>query len=249
MLALWSSSPLPRVLRASGMPRSSRSRRESDGNRAKRLTHYGVRVEAANSDVEALSGGNASASVLRIGDTVRKPWLQTTDLTVAYMRVAARPGHRPPEPRGRDDRPAGPRVRPWRPRIGPRPARPLATPPRRRPRPHDPRRQFRVARARRSEVLLPADRRPPTRCTADDDGAAPARAMHRPSPFARVSRTVVEQQSLGGRIARQPGDRISYQARLCARTAAADLGAIAGSRQRQRAWPPVRDSDRLVARR
>ncbi len=60
-------------------------------------------MEAANSDVEALTGGNASASVVRIGDTVRKPWLQTTDLTVAYMRALRDRGIDLPEPRGRDD--------------------------------------------------------------------------------------------------------------------------------------------------
>lgn len=38
-------------------------------------------MDATNSDEEALTGGNASASVVRIGDTVRKPWLPTTHLT------------------------------------------------------------------------------------------------------------------------------------------------------------------------
>ena len=63
---------------------------------------YGVRVGATN-DEEALTGGNASASVVRIGDSVRKPWLPTTDPTVAYMRALSGRGIDLPEPRGRDD--------------------------------------------------------------------------------------------------------------------------------------------------
>lgn len=62
-----------------------------------------VAVGATNSDEDALTGGNASASVVRVGDTVRKPWLQTTELTVAYMRVLRDRGIDLPEPRGRDD--------------------------------------------------------------------------------------------------------------------------------------------------
>lgn len=64
---------------------------------------YVVRVDAANSDEKALAGGNASASVVRVGDTVRKPWLQTTGLTVGYMRALRARGIDLPEPRGRDD--------------------------------------------------------------------------------------------------------------------------------------------------
>jgi hypothetical protein len=63
---------------------------------------YVVRVDAANSDEEALAGGNASASVVRAGDTVRKPWLPTTELTVGYMRALRARGIDLPEPRGRD---------------------------------------------------------------------------------------------------------------------------------------------------
>lgn len=63
---------------------------------------YGVPVGATNSDEEALIGGNAAASVVRIGDTVHKPWLQTTELTVAYMRALRDRGIDLPEPRGRD---------------------------------------------------------------------------------------------------------------------------------------------------
>ena len=68
-----------------------------------RATRYGLRVDATNSDEEALTGGNASASVVRIGDTVHKPWLHTTTLTVAYMRTLRDRGIDLPEPRGRDD--------------------------------------------------------------------------------------------------------------------------------------------------
>jgi Phosphotransferase enzyme family len=52
---------------------------------------------------EPLTGGNASAGVVRIGETVRKPWLSTTERTVAYMRALRRRGIDIPEPHGRDD--------------------------------------------------------------------------------------------------------------------------------------------------
>ena len=52
---------------------------------------------------EALAGGNASASVVRIGDTVRKPWLPTTERTVAYMVALRDRGIDLPGPHGRDD--------------------------------------------------------------------------------------------------------------------------------------------------
>ena len=65
-------------------------------------TRYGPLVGATNSDEEALIGGNAAASVVRIGDTVRKPWLPTTELTVAYMHALRDRGVDLPEPRGRD---------------------------------------------------------------------------------------------------------------------------------------------------
>lgn len=64
---------------------------------------YGVRMGAMNSDEEVLTGGNASVDVVRIGDTVRKPWLPTTELTVAYMRTLRERGVDLPEPRGRDE--------------------------------------------------------------------------------------------------------------------------------------------------
>src|SRR5690348_3928655 len=52
---------------------------------------------------EPLTGGNASAGVVRIGETVRKPWLPTTERTVAYLRALRRRGIDIPEPHGRDD--------------------------------------------------------------------------------------------------------------------------------------------------
>lgn len=58
---------------------------------------------APNHGEEPLTGGNASASVVRIGDTVRKPWLPTTELTVSYMRALRERGVDLPEPRGRDE--------------------------------------------------------------------------------------------------------------------------------------------------
>ena len=52
---------------------------------------------------EALTGGNASASVVRTGDSVRKPWLPSTERTVAYMLALRARGVDVPEPQGRDD--------------------------------------------------------------------------------------------------------------------------------------------------
>lgn len=74
-----------------------------NGERAWRWTRYGVAVGATNRDEEELTGGNASASVLRIGSTVRKPWLPLTERTIAYMRALRDRGIDIPEPRGRDD--------------------------------------------------------------------------------------------------------------------------------------------------
>ena len=59
-------------------------------------------AEAVNGGGEALSGGNASPSVVRVGDTVRKPWLPTTTLTAAYMQALRDRGVDVPEPLGRD---------------------------------------------------------------------------------------------------------------------------------------------------
>lgn len=51
-----------------------------------------------------LTGGNASEGVVRVGDTVRKPWLPTTARTVTYMEALRAKGVDLPSPRGRDDR-------------------------------------------------------------------------------------------------------------------------------------------------
>lgn len=50
-----------------------------------------------------LTGGNASASVTRIGDTVRKPWLPTTTRTIAYLRALRERGIDVPRPDGPDE--------------------------------------------------------------------------------------------------------------------------------------------------
>lgn len=52
---------------------------------------------------EALQRGNASVSVVRVGDTVRKPWLSTTERAVAFMTALREQGVDVPEPRGRDE--------------------------------------------------------------------------------------------------------------------------------------------------
>ncbi len=51
-----------------------------------------------------LVGGNASDGVVRVGDTVRKPWLPTTARTVTYMETLRAKGVDLPSPRGRDSR-------------------------------------------------------------------------------------------------------------------------------------------------
>lgn len=63
----------------------------------------GVMHDDTRDHEDPLVGGNASASVVRIGDTVRKPWLPTTERTVAYMVALRDRGIDLPEPHGRDD--------------------------------------------------------------------------------------------------------------------------------------------------
>jgi tRNA A-37 threonylcarbamoyl transferase component Bud32 len=60
-------------------------------------------VGATHGDEEALAGGNATAGVVRIGDTVHKPWLRTTELTVGYVRALRNRGVDLPDTHGRDD--------------------------------------------------------------------------------------------------------------------------------------------------
>jgi len=52
---------------------------------------------------EALTGGNASKAVIRVGETVRKPWLATTEHVVSYMRALRAKGIDVPRHLGRDE--------------------------------------------------------------------------------------------------------------------------------------------------
>lgn len=53
---------------------------------------------------ETLTGGNTSGVVVRVGGTVRKPWLPTSARTVAYLETLRRRGVDVPHTYGRDDR-------------------------------------------------------------------------------------------------------------------------------------------------
>ncbi|MFM9429812.1 Ser/Thr protein kinase RdoA (MazF antagonist) [Arthrobacter sp. MP_2.3] len=53
-------------------------------------------------EAEELAGGNASGSVLRVGDTVRKPWLENSAAVQKYLRVLQVAGLDVPKPLGRD---------------------------------------------------------------------------------------------------------------------------------------------------
>lgn len=52
---------------------------------------------------EPLEGGNASGSVVRIGDTVRKPWSASTASVVAFVDALRSLGVDAPAPMGRDE--------------------------------------------------------------------------------------------------------------------------------------------------
>lgn len=54
-------------------------------------------------DEELLAGGNASGGVVRVGVTVRKPWLPTSERTVAFTGALRRHGIDLPRTHGRDD--------------------------------------------------------------------------------------------------------------------------------------------------
>ncbi len=54
-------------------------------------------------DEERLAGGNASGAVVRLGDTVRKPWLPTSQRTNDYLSALRAVGLDVPEPLGRDE--------------------------------------------------------------------------------------------------------------------------------------------------
>ncbi|MEW1834619.1 phosphotransferase [Microbacterium sp. NPDC079995] len=52
---------------------------------------------------EPLAGGNASGTVVRIGDTVRKPWAASTSSVVAFVHALRAAGVDLPEPLGCDE--------------------------------------------------------------------------------------------------------------------------------------------------
>ena len=54
-------------------------------------------------DEQELTGGNASKSVVRIGDTVRKPWLETSSAVQSYLGALRSSGVDVPQPLGRDE--------------------------------------------------------------------------------------------------------------------------------------------------
>lgn len=53
-------------------------------------------------DEQELTGGNASKSVVRIGDTVQKPWLEKSAVVQSYLGALRSAGVDVPEPLGRD---------------------------------------------------------------------------------------------------------------------------------------------------
>lgn len=53
-------------------------------------------------DEQELTGGNASESVVRIGNTVRKPWLEKLAVVQSYLGALRAAGVDVPEPLGRD---------------------------------------------------------------------------------------------------------------------------------------------------
>ncbi|WP_108717409.1 phosphotransferase [Miniimonas sp. S16] len=53
---------------------------------------------------EPLAGGNASGAVVRVGDTVRKPWTEATPTVLAYLHHLRGRGVDAPRPLGRDER-------------------------------------------------------------------------------------------------------------------------------------------------
>lgn len=53
--------------------------------------------------VVILDGGNASGAVVRVGSTVRKPWLDTSERAIAYMEAVRARGVDLPRTHGRDE--------------------------------------------------------------------------------------------------------------------------------------------------
>lgn len=62
-----------------------------------------VRWEGRVAHEEPLEGGNASGAVVRIGETVRKPWSASTASVVAYVEALRSAGVDAPTPMGRDE--------------------------------------------------------------------------------------------------------------------------------------------------
>lgn len=52
---------------------------------------------------QELTGGNASGRVVRIGNTVRKPWLENSPVVQGYVRTLRASGVDVPQPLGKDD--------------------------------------------------------------------------------------------------------------------------------------------------
>ncbi|WP_125617106.1 hypothetical protein [Specibacter cremeus] len=55
---------------------------------------------------EELAAGNTSGSVVRVCDTVRKPWIDITDMVQSYLEVLRSPGVYVPTSRPRRGRAA-----------------------------------------------------------------------------------------------------------------------------------------------
>lgn len=55
-----------------------------------------------NEEAEELTGGNASESVVRVGDTVRKPWLKNSATVQTYLQALQTAGVDVPKPLGKD---------------------------------------------------------------------------------------------------------------------------------------------------
>ncbi|SDK95099.1 phosphotransferase [Arthrobacter sp. ok362] len=54
-------------------------------------------------DEQELTGGNASESVVRIGNTIRKPWLENSSAVQSYLGALRSSGVDVPQPLGRDE--------------------------------------------------------------------------------------------------------------------------------------------------
>src|SRR5699024_4681653 len=68
-------------------------------SRRRQRRDYGVAMDLEQE--HPLSGGNTTEGVVRLGDTVRKPWEPTTPAVHELMRTVAAAGIDVPEPRDR----------------------------------------------------------------------------------------------------------------------------------------------------